>query len=72
MGYSDKALLYAEKYGVIEYKVTGSEMIYYSSWPSYKTTYKCIVDLDTGEEYRTPCNRYYKGRIGSLQVGYNL
>ena len=66
----DLALEYAEKYGIIEYKVIGSEMIYYKTYPMEHTTYKCVVDLKLGYEKRIALNRYYKpyGYIGKVQV----
>lgn len=64
------ALQYAERYGVIEYKVAGHEMIYYSSFPMEHMTYKCVVDLTTGYEKRTEMNKYYKPykHIGKIMV----
>ena len=64
------ALEYAEKYGIIEYKVVGNEMIYYKTYPMEHTTYKCVVDLKLGYEKRIALNRYYKpyGYIGKVQV----
>ena len=58
--YSFKALLYAEKFGVIEYHTKGNEMIFYTSFPTEKTTYKSIVNLDTLTEKRHAMKYYYK------------
>lgn len=71
--YEDKAILYAEKYGIIEFKVKGNEMIYYTSFPLERMTYKAVVNLDEMKEKRTPLKRYYKaysGTIGGIQVNY--
>lgn len=64
------ALEYAEKYGIIEYKVIGNEMIYYKTYSMEHTTYKCVVDLKLGYEKRIALNRYYKpySYIGKVQV----
>lgn len=52
--YINTALLWAEKYGIVKYKVQGSKMVYNVSYPAtaYEKarTYKHIVDLDTGRE----------------------
>jgi hypothetical protein len=58
--YEQKALLFAEKYGIIEYKVRKDKMIYYTSYPMEHMTYKCIVDLKIMKEARTHLKRYYK------------
>lgn len=47
-----KALLYAEKHGIIEYHVEGNKMIYYSSFPLEHSTIEAVVDLDTMTEKR--------------------
>lgn len=51
--WEEKALLFAEKYGIVEYDVIGDKMIYFErflegEWITYKTT----VDLKTMEETR--------------------
>jgi hypothetical protein len=64
--YEHLALLYAEKYGIIEYTVKGSKMIYYVNYKEYAhqvknykgDTYKAVVNLKTGEETRTLLKRY--------------
>ena len=45
--YEHKAILYAEKYGVIEFHVKKNQMIYYSSFPLEHSTIKAVVNLDT-------------------------
>ncbi|MBU3173313.1 hypothetical protein [Clostridium estertheticum] len=62
----NKALIYSETYGIIEYKVIGSNMIFYTNYPTEKNTYKCVIDLETMIEIRKVLKRYYK--MGS----YNL
>ena len=57
--YQKKALLYAEKYGVIEYSVHDDQMVFYTSYPAEHTTYRVNVDLDTLEEMRVPLLKYY-------------
>jgi hypothetical protein len=68
--YENIALKYAETYGVIEYTVTGSKMIYYINYKEYAfphytrknyrgETYKCVVNLRTLKEKRTLLKYYY-------------
>lgn len=52
MNYHHKALLYAEKYGIVEYTVMDNTMVYYESFPLEQATYKAIVNLDTMQEQR--------------------
>ena len=54
-----KALLYAEKHGIIEYHVEGNKMIYYSSFPLEHSTIEAVVDLDTMTEKRKYLQKYY-------------
>lgn len=59
--YEQKALEFAEKYGIIEYHIQNNTMIYYSSFPFEQRTYKTIINLDTMlTEYRKPLKNYYK------------
>lgn len=60
MDYKNKALLFAEKYGVVEYKVKNDSMIFYASYPMEHNTYKCNVNLKNMKETRTCLKRYYK------------
>lgn len=50
------ALQYAEKHGIVEYKVKGNRMIYYANYPEYLTepryTMKVTVRLNTLKEER--------------------
>ena len=50
MDYDQKALLFAEKYGVVEYEVHGQFMHYIERFPA--ETYECVVDLETMKEIR--------------------
>lgn len=72
--YENKALLYAEEYGIIEYYVRGNKMIYYSSFPLEHSTIKAVVNLDTMTETRKYLNRYYKAYSaligGKYQANY--
>jgi hypothetical protein len=56
MKYQQTALIYAEKYGIIEYEVINNTMVYYEAFPLESTTYKAVVNLDTMQESRTPIN----------------
>ena len=58
--YRHEAILYCEKYGVIEHHVIGNTMIYYTSFPMEHMTYKAVVNLDTWHEERTAISGYYK------------
>ncbi len=68
--YTNKALQYAERYGIITYKVKGKYMIYnqnYSNsefmggkWVSKPCTYQTVVDLETGNESRNKLQRLQK------------
>lgn len=72
--YELSALRYAEKYGIIEYHMEGRNMVYYTSWPMERVTYRAVVNLDKMRERRTPMKRYtspYKGLIGGrYQANY--
>lgn len=52
----NKAILYAEKHGIIEYKIENNIMIYYEKW--YEgfdfVIYECKLNLNTMEETRKP------------------
>ena len=62
---NNKAILYAEKYGILDYKVIGKTMVYYANYLNENTTYKVTVNLVTmKEKSRLPMKRYYqKGNI---------
>ena len=69
--YGQLALMLAEKWGVIEYRVKGNKMVFYSSWPGEHSTVKCVVDLDTMKETRHTIKRYYpaySSKIGGRYV----
>ena len=56
--YTDRADTFAETYGIITYKVSGRNMIFYANYYTDYThkkaiTYKCVVNLDTMKEKRT-------------------
>lgn len=71
-----KAIMYAEKHGVCEFHLEDGKMVYYSSFPMEKTTYRCVVDLETMSEKRTPLRKYYKpykAKIsGKYQANYAI
>lgn len=55
--YENKALQFAETYGIIDYKVKGNKMIFYQTFHTdctltKKVKYKVIVDLKTMVETR--------------------
>lgn len=54
MDFSEVALLYAERYGIIKYKVVGGKMIYNKSYRAYLNqpayTIQHTIDLRTGNE----------------------
>lgn len=62
--YEDKALLYAEIHGILDYKVKGNLMIYYANYPKYlaepKRTYKVTYNLKTKTETRVLLKRWNK------------
>ena len=72
--YEHLALSYAEKYGIVEYHLSGTNMIYYSSFPGEHNTIKAVVDLDTNHETRTSLKYYYKSYssliAGKYQANY--
>ena len=70
--HEERAMAYAEKYGICEYIVKGGTMVYYTAWPAERTTYKVTVDLEAVSETREPMKRYYKPfkHIGKCQVNY--
>jgi len=49
--YEQRAMLYAERYGIVAYDVVGNKMIYYKSYQAYinnpRYTVKFVVNLDT-------------------------
>lgn len=55
---------YAERYGIIDYKVNGTNMIYIVSYPQYLSnpaySVKFTVDLLTGASKSEPMSRFYK------------
>ena len=57
-----KALEYAEKYGILDYKIKGNRMIYYANYPEYlsepRKTYKVTVRLDTMKEERQKLTKW--------------
>ena len=57
------ATLFCEKYGIIDYKVKGNQLIYYRNNAiaiGVYRTYKHMVDLDTMKETVTELKRLYK------------
>lgn len=62
-------LLYAEKHAVIEYHLErkDGQMVYYTSFPLERKTYKAVVDSKRRKEVRTELDKYYepyKSKIG--------
>ena len=64
---ADFAALIAEDRGILDYKLKGNRMIYYTNWKETQdkdVTYKVTIRLDTLKEERQKLNRYYeKGNI---------
>lgn len=62
---------YCERYGIIPYKETETELVYYANYPAYlsekKRTYKVVVNLATGKETRTELLRWNK--LGDDNIG---
>lgn len=57
------ALLFCEKYGIIEYTVKGNQLVYYRNnaiMQGVYRTYKHIVNLDTMKETVTELKGCYK------------
>ena len=53
-----KALEYANRNNIKDYKVKGNRMIYYANNPDYLCTTKVTVRLDTMEEKRQKLNKW--------------
>lgn len=57
-----RALRYAERYGILNYKVKGNRMIYYANYPEYlsepRYTMKVTVRLDTMKEERQKLTKW--------------
>ena len=62
---NNKATLYAEKYGILEYKIFGKSMVYYTNYLNERITYKVTVNLEKmKEKSREKMSRYYqKGNV---------
>lgn len=52
MTYEDKACRYAERYGIVDYTVTGNRMLYTETFPMEGSVYDVTVNLDTETEAR--------------------
>lgn len=70
--YEEKALRYAERHGVIEYKVKRNKMLYYTSCPQEHLSHRVTINLDTMEDKREKLKHYYKafGVIGNYSINY--
>ena len=62
---NNKAISYAEKYGILEYKIFGKSMVYYTNYLNERITYKVTVNLVTmTENSRKAMKKYYqKGNV---------
>lgn len=60
--YEDRATLWAERYGIVEYRIRGNKMIYNVSFPKYlcepRYTVQHTVNLNTFEESTKQLGRY--------------
>lgn len=52
LDYDEKALIYAERYGIIDYKVSTNTMTYTETFPSEGSIYEVSVNLTTMKESR--------------------
>lgn len=68
--YELTALKYAEKHGIIEYRIEADKMIFFTSFPMEHMTYKATVDLNQLTEKREPLNRYYKSYSELIEGKY--
>lgn len=55
---SQKALQYAEHYGIVNYSIKNNSMIYYVNYHLERMTYKCIVNLKSMAETRIQLKSY--------------
>ena len=62
---NNQAISYAEKYGILEYKIHGKSMVYYTNYLNERITYKVTVNLvKMKEKSREKMSRYYqKGNV---------
>lgn len=58
--YEIEAIKYAETYGICEFHTQNNKMVYYTSFPIERKTYKAVVNLDTWKETRTALRGYFK------------
>ena len=62
--YEDIALMYAERYGIITYRVVGGKMIFNKTYKAYlgQPTYTVqhTIDLNTGQETTKRLSRVMK------------
>lgn len=74
--YEERAMIFAEHVGAVEYHITGNKMIFYSSFPLERSTVRAEVNLDTMEEKREYIKGYYpayKSLIGGrYQANYRV
>lgn len=68
--YVDRALEYAEKHGIIVYHLEEGKMIFYTSFPMERMTYKATVDLNQLTETREPLDRYYDAYVDLVEGKY--
>lgn len=62
--YNELAIHFAEKYGIVEYRVKGNLMIYNKSYPAYlsnpRYTVQHCINLDTGKDTTKRLKRFDK------------
>ena len=58
--YQVKALIEAEKRGIVTYNINGNKLVYYANYPMEKMTYRVVINLDTNKEERTALSGYYQ------------
>jgi hypothetical protein len=60
--WSQKALCYAEKHGIIEYKVKGAKMIYTVTYPT-EGSFRHVINLRDNREVITELKRRVKNGV---------
>ena len=55
-----EAIRYAEQNGICEFHLEDGKMVYYSSFPMEKATYRCEVNLEKMTETRVKIPTNYK------------
>ena len=54
---------YMERYGILEADRMGAYMVYYTNYPSERTTYKVTVSLVRGKEHKRDALQYQSQKL---------